>query len=81
MSSTLYEVDVLHCYGSFGSVDKWHGFEFRVYADGTLTASVERALKHAWRDPEYFKDDDEEVDDIDWSIDEDEDIMEENQPL
>lgn len=80
MSSTLHEVDVLRCYGSFGSVDKWHGFEFRVYADGTLTASMERALKHAWRDSEYFEDDDEEVDDIDWSIDEDEDIMEENQP-
>lgn len=63
MTSSLCQVDLLRCYGSFGSVDKWHGFEFRVYADGTVTTTVERALKHAWRDPEEFEDD-EEVDAI-----------------
>lgn len=77
----MAQVEVVRCFGDFGSVNKWHEFVFRVYADGTLTADMERSVRRVWvkADDDEEKEEDNEEGDDDLYADEDDGWYEEDQ--
>lgn len=75
----MAQVEVIRCFGDFGTVNKWHKFVFRVYADGTLTADMERSVRRVWvKADDEEKEEDNEEDDDDLNADEDDDWYEED---